>query len=121
MSDFNYPSTGFHHITVCSGAAQADIDFFTQVLGQRLIKQTILFDGRFAHYHLYYANAKIDPGTVMTSFPYSRVQGRPGAGQVSSTSYSVAKGTLPFWVDHLNRHRSSTPGSRNASGRSSST
>ena len=104
MSDFNYPSTGFHHITVCSGAAQDDIDFFTQVLGQRLIKQTILFDGRFAHYHLYYANAKIDPGTVMTSFPYNRVPGRPGAGQVSSTSYSVGKGTLPFWVEHLNRH-----------------
>lgn len=104
MSDFNYPSTGFHHITVCSGAAQADIDFFTQVLGQRLIKQTILFDGRFAHYHLYYANAKIDPGTVMTSFPYNRVPGRPGAGQVSSTAYSVAKGALPFWVEHLDRH-----------------
>jgi glyoxalase family protein len=100
---FNYPSTGFHHITVCSGGAQDDIDFFTQVLGQRLIKQTILFDGRFAHYHLYYANAKIDPGTVMTSFPYKRVPGRPGAGQVASTSYSIGKGTLPFWIEHLNR------------------
>jgi catechol 2,3-dioxygenase-like lactoylglutathione lyase family enzyme len=54
----NFPSTGFHHITVCSGKAQDDIDFFTQVLGQRLIKQTILSDGRFAHYHLYYANGR---------------------------------------------------------------
>src|SRR5271157_3354973 len=86
-SSMNFPSTGFHHITVCSGKAQDDIDFFTQVLGQRLIKQTILFDGRFAHYHLYYANGHIDPGTVMTSFPYSRVQGRPGSGQVHSTAY----------------------------------
>jgi len=103
MSDFNYPSTGIHHITVCSGRAQDDIDFFTQAMGQRLIKQTILFDGRFAHYHLYYANANIDPGTVMTSFPYSRVPGQQGSGQVSATSYSVSKGSLPFWVDHLNR------------------
>jgi glyoxalase family protein len=100
----NYPSTGIHHITVCSGQAQADIDFFTQVLGQRLIKQTILFDGRYAHYHLYYSNANIDAGTVMTSFPYSRVPGRPGSGQVQATAYSVAKGTLPFWVEHLDRH-----------------
>lgn len=100
-----FPSTGFHHITVCSGKAQDDIDFFTQVLGQRLIKQTILFDGRFAHYHLYYANGHIDPGTVMTSFPYSRVPGRPGSGQVRSTAYSVPPGALPFWLQHLDRHR----------------
>jgi glyoxalase family protein len=101
----NFPSTGFHHITVCSGKAQDDIDFFTGVLGQRLIKQTILFDGRFAHYHLYYANGHIDPGTVMTSFPYSRLQGRPGSGQVQSTAYSVQPGALPFWLQHLDRHR----------------
>lgn len=100
----NFPSTGFHHITVCSGKAQDDIDFFTQVLGQRLIKQTILFDGRFAHYHLYYANGHIDPGTVMTSFPYSRVQGRHGSGQVQSTAYSVLPGALEFWMDHLDRN-----------------
>jgi len=117
MSDFDYPSPGFHHITVCSGAAQADIDFFTQVLGQRLIKQTILFDGRYAHHHLYYANAKIDPGTVMTSFPYSRVSGRPGSGQVSSTAYSVARGTLPFLVEHLNRHAIENSGVQERFGR----
>ena len=45
---------GLHHITVCAAGAQEDIDFMTQVCGQRLIKQTVLFDGRFAHYHLYY-------------------------------------------------------------------
>jgi len=44
---------GLHHITVCAGGAQEDIDFMTQVCGQRLIKQTVLFDGRYAHYHLY--------------------------------------------------------------------
>jgi glyoxalase family protein len=102
--NFDFPSTGIHHITVCSGKAQDDIDFFTQVLGQRLIKQTILFDGRYAHYHLYYANAKIDPATVMTSFPYNRVAGRPGSGQVQSTAYSVMPGSLRFWEEHLNRH-----------------
>ena len=101
----NYPATGLHHITACAAGAQQDIDFFTQVVGQRLIKQTILFDGRYAHYHLYYANGKAEPGTVMTTFPYNRVQGRPGSGQVQATAYTVPKGTLPFWTDHLNRHR----------------
>ncbi|MDQ2801437.1 MAG: ring-cleaving dioxygenase, partial [Pseudomonadota bacterium] len=47
------------------------MDFSTQVVGQRLAKQTGLFDGRYAHYHLYYTNAKADIGTVMTTFPYS--------------------------------------------------
>ena len=70
---------GLHHITVCAGGAQEDIDFMTQVCGQRLIKQTVLFDGRFAHYHLYYANADCEPGSVYTTFPFNRVKGRPGA------------------------------------------
>ena len=101
----DYPVTGLHHITVCASGAQEDIDFFTQVVGQRLIKQTILFDGRYAHYHLYYANGKAEPGTVMTTFPYKRVKGRSGSGQIQATVYTVGRGTLPFWLDHLNRHR----------------
>src|SRR5439155_183490 len=53
---------GLHHITLCASGAQDDLDFLTQVLGLRLIKQTVLFDGRYAHYHLYYANANADIG-----------------------------------------------------------
>jgi glyoxalase family protein len=96
--------SGLHHITLCASGAQEDIDFLTQVLGLRLIKQTVLFDGRYAHYHLYYANANAQVGSVLTTFPYRRIPGRPGSGQISATSYSVSKGTLPFWTDHLNRH-----------------
>jgi len=101
----NYPVKGIHHLTACASGAQEDIDFFTQVVGQRMIKQTILFDGRYAHYHFYYANANAEPGSVMTTFPYKRVTGRPGSGQIQAIVYTVAKGTLPFWKDHLNRHR----------------
>ena len=97
--------TGVHHITVCAGGAQEDVDFLTQVLGQRLIKQTVLFDGRYAHYHLYYANANAEPGSVFTTFPYNRVKGRPGSGQIASTAYTVSKGTLPFWSDRLKKHK----------------
>src|ERR1019366_9462642 len=77
----------------------------TQVVGQRLIKQTILFDGRYAHYHMYYANANAEPGSVMTTFPYKRVPGRKGSGQIQATAYTVPKGTIPFWVEHLDRHK----------------
>jgi catechol 2,3-dioxygenase-like lactoylglutathione lyase family enzyme len=36
---------GLHHITLCASGAQDDVDFLTQALGLRLIKQTVLFEG----------------------------------------------------------------------------
>ena len=101
---------GIHHITVCASGAQEDVDFFTKVVGQRLIKQTVLFDGRYAHYHLYYANANAEVGSVMTTFPYKRVPGRQGSGQIQATAYAVPKGSLSFWKDHLQRHQAENSG-----------
>jgi len=101
----NYPATGYHHITACAGGAQEDVNFYTGVVGQRLAKQTVLMDGKFPHYHLYYSNAGIEPGSIMTTFPYSRLMGRRGSGQVQSITYTVSKGTLPFWQEHFKRHK----------------
>ena len=95
---------GFHHITSCAAGAQEDIDFFTKVLGKRLIKQTVLFDGRFAVYHLYYANGGAEVGSVMTIFPFHDKIGRIGSGQIKTTAYTVSKDTLTFWKEHLDRH-----------------
>ena len=101
----NYPVTGIHHITACAGGAQQDIDFFTQVLGLRMVKQTVLMDGKIPIYHLYYANKNAEPGSVMTTFPYGQKQGRQGSGQISATAYSAPKGSLPFWKDQFDRHK----------------
>ncbi|HEX5430381.1 MAG TPA: hydroxyquinol 1,2-dioxygenase, partial [Bryobacteraceae bacterium] len=101
----DYPLTGYHHITVCAGGAQEDVDFFTKAAGLRMAKQTVLMDGSIPVYHLYYSNANLEPGSVMTSFPYSRKAGRRGSGQVSATAFSVSKGTLPFWKDHFKRYK----------------
>ena len=67
-----YNVSGIHHITACAGGAQQDIDFFTQIVGLRMVKQTVLMDGTIPIYHLYYANAKAEPGSVMTTFPYGQ-------------------------------------------------
>ena len=101
----NYPLTGYHHITACAGGAQEDVNFFTQAVGLRMAKQTVLMDGSIPIYHLYYSNANLEPGSVMTTFPYSRKPGRKGSGQVAATSFTVSKGTLPFWKEHLKRHK----------------
>jgi glyoxalase family protein len=95
---------GTHHITYCPARAQEDVDFLTTVLGQRLVKQTVLMDGRIPIHHLYYGNADADIGSITTSFPYSRRAGRPGSGQICATSYSVPVGALSFWREHLDRH-----------------
>src|SRR5688572_19786136 len=95
---------GLHHVTLCPGGAQDDIEFFTRVMGQRLVKQTVLMDGSIPIYHLYYGNADADIGSITTSFPYGRKRGRAGSGQVTATGYSVPPGSLRFWIDHFDRH-----------------
>jgi len=101
---------GVHHITLCPGGAQQDIDFFTQVLGQRLVKQTVLMDGSIPIYHFYYGNGDADVGSIATCFPYSRKPGRAGSGQLSCTSYTVPTGATPFWRDHFDRHHAEHSG-----------
>lgn len=98
--------SGFHHLTACVGHAQEDIDFFTQVVGQRIVKQTVLFDGENPVYHLYYADEAGTPGTVSTTFPYRQIgwKGRKGTGQVKRMIYSVPPDSMDFWVEHLDRH-----------------
>ena len=94
--------TGLHHLTVSVGGAQENIDFVTQVLGMRMIKQTVLFDGAASIYHLYYANADAEIGSVWTTFPFKKagVYGKKGAGQIEVSGFSVANqalaaGTIP--------------------------
>lgn len=94
---------GIHHITLCPGPAQEDVNFCTGVLGQRLVKQNVLLDGSIPIYHFYYGNRDADVGSIATSFPYSRTQGRQGSGQISAMGYSVPAGTIPFWMEHFAR------------------
>lgn len=105
-----YNVSGIHHITACAGGAQQDIDFFTDILGLRMVKQTVLMDGTIPIYHLYYANKKAEPGSVMTTFPYGQKKGRQGSGQIRATAYSVPKGSLPFWKEHFDKHKISHDG-----------
>jgi glyoxalase family protein len=98
---------GYHHLTACVAGAQEDVDFYVHVLGQRLVKKTVLLDGTQPIYHLYYGNPDGDPGTIVTSFPYRQkgVKGRRGSGQIKTINYSVPAGSLPFWRGRFARYR----------------
>lgn len=90
---------GFHHLTAGVRGAQEDVDFYVKLLGQSLVKKTVLLDGDDPIYHLYYGNPKGEPGTLVTSFPFRQkgIKARPGSGQISVINYSVPKGSLEFW------------------------
>lgn len=97
---------GYHHLTACVAGAQEDVDFYVRLLGQCLVKKTILLDGTKPIYHLYYGNPTGDPGTIVTSFPYRQkgVKGRRGSGQIKTINYSVPNNSLGFWRERLTRY-----------------
>ncbi len=71
---------GLHHITLVSSNAQRTTDFYTRVLGMRLVKKTVNFDDPGA-YHLYFGNETGAPGSAITYFEWADApKGRPGVG-----------------------------------------
>jgi len=97
------PIRSLHHVTATVSDAQEDLDFYTGLLGQRLVKKTVNFDNTRV-YHFYYGDEKGTPGTIMTTFPYGQLgvrQGAHGAGQITVTSFSVPAGSLPYWYERL--------------------
>ncbi len=95
---------GIHHITAMAGDAQANVDFYTRVLGLRLVKRTINFDDP-ATYHLYFGDRVGAPGTLLTFFPWGAgsFRGRIGTGQVAVTSFSIPIASIDYWKDRLAR------------------
>lgn len=92
---------GLHHVTLMASDARRNNAFFTGALGLRRVKQTVNFDAPDV-YHLYYADEVGTPGSVMTCFPFPNIgRGRPGAGEVGATVYSVPRGSLGFWEGRL--------------------
>lgn len=92
---------GLHHITVFASNPQNNVDFYTQVLGQRLVKTTINFDDP-GTYHLYYADLIGTPGTVLTFFPWPHARrGQLGNGEVAAMAYSIAPDSLEYWQTRL--------------------
>src|SRR5258706_8792714 len=100
-----HPILGLHHVTATVDDAQTDLDFCLKALGLRLVKKTVNFDNHHV-YHFYYGDERGTPGTIWTTFPYAG-RGVPvgvkGAGQVTTTSFSVPAASLPFWRERLAR------------------
>jgi catechol 2,3-dioxygenase-like lactoylglutathione lyase family enzyme len=94
---------GLHHVTAIAGEPQTNIQFYTGVLGLRLVKLTVNFDDPTT-YHLYYGDGQGHPGTIMTFFPWpGAFKGRIGTGQLTVTSFAVPEKSLPYWRERLRK------------------
>ncbi|PZX47077.1 ring-cleaving dioxygenase [Algoriphagus chordae] len=96
--------TGIHHITAIAGNSQANIDFYTGIIGLRLVKKTINFDAPGV-YHFYFGDELGRPGTVFTTFPFTGARkGTKGAGEVTYTAFSIPSGSLNYWIERLKKY-----------------
>jgi glyoxalase family protein len=92
---------GIHHITAMAGDPQKNLDFYTRVLGLRLVKVTVNFDDP-GTYHFYYGDGLGRPGTILTFFPWpGALAGRAGVHQVGVISFAIPQEALGFWTHRL--------------------
>lgn len=94
---------GLHHVSSVVKQAQENIDFYTNVLGMRLLKQTLNYDDDMV-FHFYFGNHDGSTG-LSTYFPMSdSKEGSVGGGQVSSVRYAIPEGSMAFWKQQLDSY-----------------
>jgi glyoxalase family protein len=93
---------GIHHVTAITGDAPRNLDFYTRVLGLRLVKKTVNQDDPTV-YHLFYADEAGDPGSDLTFFEYpGAARGRHGAGMIHTVVWRVgSEDALDFWAQRV--------------------
>ncbi|MFI5694779.1 ring-cleaving dioxygenase [Kribbella sp. NPDC051586] len=92
---------GLHHVTAIAEDPQRNVDFYTTVLGLRLVKRTVNFDAPDT-YHLYYGDASGRPSTLLTFFPWPGApNGKQGTGLTTATAFSVPPESLGWWQERL--------------------
>ena len=95
------PISGIHHVTAIASDPQRNLDFYTEVLGMRLVKRTVNFDDPGA-YHLYFGDEIGTPGSILTFFPWPMARrGSPGVGQVEVTAFGISERSASYWERRL--------------------
>jgi len=93
---------GVHHISCITGDARGNLDFYTRVLGLRLVAKSVNQDDPTV-YHLFYADERGSAGSDLTFFEYPEAHpGRAGAGMVHRITFRVlSEAALDFWAARL--------------------
>ncbi|MGG3661068.1 ring-cleaving dioxygenase [Bacillus gobiensis] len=95
---------GIHHVTAITSSAEKNYDFFTNILGMRLVKKTVNQDD-IQTYHLFFADDKGSAGTDMTFFDFPGIpKGTHGTNEISKTSFRVPDdAALDYWEKRFDR------------------
>jgi glyoxalase family protein len=98
---------GIHHVTCITADAPRNVEYYTGVLGLRMVKKTVNQDDPTV-YHLFYADERGSPGADITFFEYPGARrGQAGAGMVHTITWRVASdAALDFWAERLGVQRS---------------
>src|SRR5437899_5089757 len=93
---------GIHHITAITGDAPGNVEFYTGVLGLRMVKKSVNQDDPTV-YHLFYGDEEGSPGADLTFFEYPQAApGQAGAGMVHRIVWRVSsRAALDFWGERL--------------------
>src|SRR3954451_23584108 len=97
---------GIHHVTAITGDAPRNVDFYTRVLGLRLVAKSVNQDAPTV-YHLFYSDEQGHAGADITFFEYpGAMPGVPGAGMVHTVVWRVgSEASLDFWAQRLGVER----------------
>src|SRR5690606_35888092 len=100
--DIKMKLEGIHHVSAITANADKNHDFFTRILGMRLVKKSVNQDST-SSYHLFYADAVGTPGTDMTYFDIPMAgKTYPGVSSISSTAFRVqSEQALDYWINRF--------------------
>ena len=98
--------SGIHHITAVSARIADNANFYTQVLGLRLVKKSVNQDDVSA-YHLFYADKLGSPGTDMTFFDWPNMGPNVrGTDSIAGTAFRVmSQSALEYWSERFAEKR----------------
>ncbi|PIC79371.1 ring-cleaving dioxygenase [Sporosarcina sp. P18a] len=93
---------GIHHVTAMTDNAMRNYEFFTNVLGMRLVKKTVNQDD-IQTYHTFFADDIGSPGTDMTFFDFpNNPKGTPGTNSISRTGLRVpSDAALEYYLERF--------------------
>lgn len=95
---------GIHHVTAITSSAEKNYEFFTYILGMRLVKKTVNQDD-IQTYHLFFADDVGSAGTDMTFFDFPGIpKGVHGTNEIAKTSFRVpSDAAIEYWVKRFDR------------------
>ncbi len=99
------PLTGIHHVTAITSSSEKIYDFYTNILGMRLVKKNVNQDD-LTTYHLFFADDRGNPGTDMTFFDFKGIgPHQKGTDDISRTSFRVLSDeALDYWVKRFDKY-----------------